>query len=122
MKKNLLKLLVIAILCAIITLFFCFCSIKYNSSFTSFTTTEQVINEVNEGIDSPGAGWYLLFAGGTAVAIDFAMAISIMIFTLIIPGFLLFMIVVSQSIARLIQIGTEKNGKTQQVRFLHISQ
>ena len=74
MKKNLLKLLVIAILCAIITLFFCFCSIKYNSSFTSFTTTEQVINEVNEGIDSPGAGWYLLFAGGTAVAIDFAMA------------------------------------------------
>lgn len=92
MKKNLLKLLVIAILCAIITLFFCFCSIKYNSSFTSFTTTEQVINEVNEGIDSPGAGWYLLFAGGTAVAIDFAMAISIMIFTLIIPGFLLFMI------------------------------
>lgn len=122
MKKNLLKLLVIAILCAIITLFFCFCSIKYNSSFTSFTTTEQVINEVNEGIDSPGAGWYLLFAGGTAVAIDFAMAISIMIFTLIIPGFLLFMIVVSPSIARLIQIGTEKNGKTQQVRFLHISQ
>ena len=83
MKKNLLKLLVIAILCAIITLFFCFCSIKYNSSFT---TTEQVINEVNEGIDSPGAGWYLLFAGGTAVAIDFAMAISIMIFTLIIPS------------------------------------
>ena len=122
MKKNLLKLLVIAILCAIITLFFCFCSIKYNSSFTSFTTTEQVINEVNEGIDSPGAGWYLLFAGGTAVAIDFAMAISIMIFTLIIPGFLLFMIVVSQSIARLIQIGTEKKWKTQQVRFLHISQ
>ena len=108
MKKNLLKLLVIAILCAIITLFFCFCSIKYNSSFT---TTEQVINEVNEGIDSPGAGWYLLFAGGTAVAIDFAMAISIMIFTLIIPGFLLFMIVVSQSIARLIQIGTEKKWK-----------
>lgn len=108
MKKNLLKLLVIAILCAIITLFFCFCSIKYNSSFT---TTEQVINEVNEGIDSPGAGWYLLFAGGTAVAIDFAMAISIMIFTLIIPGFLLFMIVVSQSIARLIQIGTEKKCK-----------
>ena len=108
MKKNLLKLLVIAILCAIITLFFCFCSIKYNSSFTSFTTIEQVINEIKECIDSPGAGWYLLFIGGTAVAIDFAMAISIMVFTLIIPGFLLFMIVVSQSIARLIQIGTEK--------------
>ena len=48
MKKNLLKLLVIAILCAIITLFFCFCSIKYNSSFTSFTTIEQVINEIKE--------------------------------------------------------------------------
>ena len=111
MKKNLLKLLVIAILCAIITLFFCFCSIKYNSSFTSFTTIEQVINEIKECSDSPGAGWYLLFIGGTAVAIDFAMAISIMVFTLIIPGFLLFMIVVSQSIARLIQIGTEKKCK-----------
>lgn len=111
MKKNLLKLLVIAILCAIITLFFCFCSIKYNSSFTSFTTIEQVINEIKECIDSPGASWYLLFIGGTAVAIDFAMAISIMVFTLIIPGFLLFMIVVSQSIARLIQIGTEKKCK-----------
>ena len=122
MKKNLLKLLVIAILCAIITLFFCFCSIKYNSSFTSFTTTEQVINEVNEGIDSPGAGWYLLFIGGTAVAIDFAMAISIMVFTLIIPGFLLFMIVVSQSIARLIQIGTEKKWKnTTSKVFTYIS-
>ena len=122
MKKNLLKLLVIAILCAIITLFFSFCSIKYNSSFTSFTTTEQVINEVNEGIDSPGAGWYLLFAGGTAVAIDFAMAISIMIFTLIIPGFLLFMIVVSQSIARFIQIGTEKKWKnTTSKVFTYIS-
>lgn len=119
MKKNLLKLLVIAILCAIITLFFCFCSIKYNSSFT---TTEQVINEVNEGIDSPGAGWYLLFTGRTAVAIDFAMAISIMIFTLIIPGFLLFMIVVSQSIARLIQIGTEKKWEnTTSKVFTYIS-
>ena len=119
MKKNLLKLLVIAILCAIITLFFCFCSIKYNSSFT---TTEQVINEVNEGIDSPGAGWYLLFTGRTAVAMDFAMAISIMIFTLIIPGFLLFMIVVSQSIARLIQIGTEKKWKnTTSKVFTYIS-
>lgn len=121
MKKILNKLLIISIICAIISFILCFFPARSNDF--DFTTTKGVINEVNEmGSDNPGAGWYLLFAGGTAVTIDFAMAISIMIFTLIIPGFLLFMIVVSQSIARLIQIGTEKKWKnTTSKVFTYIS-
>lgn len=121
MKKILNKLLIISIICAIISFILCFFSARSNDF--DFTTTKGVINEVNEmGSDNPGAGWYLLFAGGTAATIDFAMAISIMIFTLIIPGFLLFMIVVSQSIARLIQIGTEKKWKnTTSKVFTYIS-
>lgn len=109
MKKSLLKLLIITILCAITTFLLCYCSYKY--SFISFPTTKQVINSVNESSNSSGAGWYLLFAGGTAVTLDFLMDLSIMIFTIILPGVLLFIMIASQGIARLIQIGTEKKWK-----------
>ncbi len=112
MKKSYTKLLIITIVCAIAILVLCILAIKYNNTYQPFAATEQVINEVKEaGSDTPGAGEYLLIAGGTSLAVDFATVLAITIFTIAIPGFLMFIILISQLIARLVQIGEEKKGK-----------
>lgn len=111
MKRNFTKLLIISIICAIITIFFCFISIKY-IDYHPFSTTEGVINEViQKGSGYPGAGWYLLFAGGTALFIDFGFMLTCLAFVILIPAFIWFLVIVLQGIARLMQIGIEKKWK-----------
>ena len=110
MKKIYNKLLIISIICAIISFALCFFS-TINSGF-DFTTTKGVVNDVNEmGSDNPGAGWYLLIAGGTAAMAEFAAGIAKLIIVILIPSLMLFIIMISQCIARLVQIGEEKKWK-----------
>lgn len=106
MKKSYTKLLIIAIICLILTYVFFSLVMKIE-----FTYTEQVGEQLNEmGTDNPGAGWFLLFGGGTALAADFLTALAYVII-LGIPLLILFFISISQIIARLVQIGEEKKGK-----------
>lgn len=121
MKKTFTKLLIISIICAIISFTLCLFSVKSNSF--NFSTTNQVVDEVKEaGSDNPGAGWYLLLAGGTAAMADIAIGFAMIFLVLLIPGFMLFIIVISQGISRLVQIGEEKNWKnTTSKVFTYIS-
>lgn len=110
MKKIYNKLLIISIICAIISFILCFFSAISNDF--EFTTTKGVVNEVNEmGSDNPGAGWYLLIGGGTAAMVDIAAGIANLIIIILIPSFMLFLIMISQCIARLVQIGQQKKWK-----------
>ena len=110
MKKSFTKLLVISMICAILSFALCIFSIKTNNF--NFSTTKEVVNDVNEmGSDNPGAGWYFLWAGGTAAMVDMAIGFAYLFLIILIPGFMLFIIIVSQCIARLVQIGEEKNWK-----------
>ena len=94
MKKSLLKLLVIAILCAIITVIFCICSI-YNMGNAQSSTMGQIIDEVVD-TNSPLAGWQLLFGVGIGSMADVGIALAMGFLVIIIPGFLLLMIAILQ--------------------------
>lgn len=110
MKKIFNKLLIITMVCAIISYILCFSS-AINNDF-DFTNTKGVVNEVNEmGSDNPGAGWYLLMAGGTAAILDVTAGIANLIIIILIPSFMLFVIMISQCVARLVQIGEQKKWK-----------
>lgn len=121
MKKTFTKLLIISIICAIISFVLCMFSVKSNSF--NFSTTNQVVDEVKEaGSDNPGAGWYLLLAGGTAAMADIAIGFATIFLIILIPGFMLFFIVISQGISRLVQIGEDKKWKnTTSKVFTYIS-
>lgn len=106
MKKSYTKLLIISGLCLIGT--FALCSLAMQ---IEFTYTERVGQELNEmGTGNPSSGWYMLIGGGTAVLADFA-KVLVYVIILGIPILTLFIILVSQIIARLVQIGEEKKGK-----------
>lgn len=106
MKKSYTKLLIIAVICLIVTCVFSSLAIEVD-----FNYTKQVGEEVNKmGIDNPASGWYLIIGGGTALLADFTILL-VYIMILGIPILTLFIIVISQLIARLVQIGEEKKGK-----------
>jgi len=68
-------------------------------------------NVNNAGEGNPGAGWYLLIVGGIGLGADLAMGFILIFILIFIPFFMNIFIVVSQGIARLFQIGLEKNWK-----------
>ena len=106
MKKSYTKLLIIAIICLIGTCIFSSLAMQ-----VEFSYTKQVGEEFNQmGTDNPGSGWYLLIGGGTALLADLAIALAY-IMILGIPVLILFFILISQLIARLVQIGEEKKWK-----------
>lgn len=108
MKKNFSKLLIIAFLCLIITVFFCIFSI-YNMDNTQNPKTGQMVEKVDT--DSPAAGYAVLAGLGIGTMSDIGSAIIIFTTVLLIPSFLLLIIVILQMIARLMQIGIEKHWK-----------
>lgn len=110
MKKVYTRLLLISIICAIISLLLCFISIKTENF--DFSLTESVVDEVNEmESDNPGGGWYFLFAGGSAMMLDFAIGFFAIFFVFFVPAILYFIIVLSQIISRIVQIGENKKWK-----------
>lgn len=109
MKKIFSKLLIIAILCTIITLTLCVCSV-YDMGNAQNSVTEEIIGEVVDN-NSPASSWLLFWGLGIGAMADIGSALVIGFLVLIIPGFLLLMIVILQSIARLIQVGAEKHWK-----------
>lgn len=121
MKKIYTKLLIISIICAVISFgIFVFSSM---SNDLEFSGTQEVVNEVNEmGTDNPGAGWYLLIAGGTVGMVEIVAGIAILIIVIVIPSMMSLGIVISQCIARLVQIGQQKRWKdTTSKVFTYIS-
>lgn len=110
MKKIYNKLLIVAIICGVLSAILC-CLSAMNYKF-DFPATNNVVNEtINLGSDNPGSGWYLLFAGGAGLAVDFAGAVATLLLILLIPCSILLAIIISQGIARLVQIGMQKRWK-----------
>ena len=105
MKKSYTKLLIIAIICLLATYLLSILSIRF-----IFVFTEEVKETVEQMNGAPGTGEYLIFGGGIAIVSDIALAFAHAIM-LGIAFFMLFLIIVSQSIARLVQIGNEKKWK-----------
>lgn len=92
-------------------------------SYNIFENGNSYINEViGSETDNPGAGWYLLFAGGTSTLVDIASEIVVLIIILIISSIILLLITISQFIARLSQIGNEKKWKNSTSKiFIYIT-
>ena len=88
-----------------------FSAISEDTSY--FAQTKKVSEEVEKMKDNnfPGGGEYLLIGGGSAVFIDFMYFAMSMIFVIVVPCGILFVIIILQFIARLVQIGIEKKGK-----------
>lgn len=111
MKRNFTKLLIISIICAIITFVCCYFSGKY-MDYKFFSITEGIVNDVNQmGSDNPGAGWYLLIFGGGSLITEFGIVLLYFIFVIVIPALILSLVILLQVIARLFQIGNEKEWK-----------
>lgn len=116
MKKISTKLFIIAVICLIIYRIFIFLSI----SEIEFPATEQFKEEYNElKQDDPGRGWFLLIGGGMALFTDAALGI-IYVTIFLIPNFILIAIAILQLVARLIQIGQQKNWKDTTSKVLTI--
>lgn len=105
MKKSLTKLLIIGIICLVVTYLLSILSTKINFVFTN--EVQQTVEEMN-GV--PGSGAYLIFGGAMAITADLALAFAHAIM-LGIAFFMLFIIIILQIIARLVQIGDEKKWK-----------
>ena len=103
MKKNLTKLAIISIVCGIVLIMLCYFSIKYTPSFGQ--VYDEVVNEL--GSDS-GVGELI----GLPISAVTEMGIVIVYgFILLIPSAMIFIIILLQIIARLMQLGNEKNWK-----------
>lgn len=110
MKKFFTKLLVVSIICSIIIFILCFIA-TFTTNF-DFLATKKVVDEVNKaGGNTPGIGEYLLIMGGFALMLDVSAGVLLLFITLINPSFILIAIILSQSISRLFQIGSEKKWK-----------
>ena len=111
MKKSLNYLLILSVICLALTSVLCFSSIIF-SDFNLFPVSSEVVENVNNaGEGNPGAGWYLLIVGGIGLGADLAMGFILIFILLFIPFFMNIFIIASQGIARLFQIGLEKNWK-----------
>lgn len=111
MKKSLNYLLIISIICLALTTVLCFSSIIFNE-FNLFPFTSEVAENFNNaGSDNPGAGWYLLFAGGIALLGDFAIGLVLVFSLIFVPFIMNAFVLIIQCVARLFQIGVEKNWK-----------
>ena len=103
MKKSLTKLAIISIVCGIVLIMLCYFSIKYKPSFGQ--VYDEVVNEL--GSDSGVVGLI-----GLPISAVTEMGIVIVFgFILLIPSAMIFIIILLQIIARLMQIGNEKNWK-----------
>lgn len=113
MKKFYTKLLVVSIICTIFVFMLCLITLFINGF--DFLATEQAVDELNRSVNDTDGGEYLLYfliKGGFSFMLDFTVGITYLFITLIIPSFILLAIILSQIIARLFQISTEKKWKT----------
>ena len=118
MKTITTKLLILTIICTILSLLLCFFSLMYHQS--GFGLTKKVANQVEESRQegTPGTGEYLVLAGGAAVIADVATAIMYVTILLVVPSFILFIMLILQLIARLLQIGERQAKKENASRVL----
>lgn len=112
MKKILNKILIISIICGVLSGVICWIAMTKDYKY-DFKATKKVEEEVEmmKGSEFPGTGEYALIGGSTAAFLDFMCLLGALFFGLLIPGFILLLIIILQSVARLIQIGKEKNYK-----------
>ncbi len=110
MKKSLIKLAIISIICGIISIMICYFSIKYAPSFG------QVYDEVVNELESDSGVGELI---GLPISAVTEMGIIIVYgFILLIPSAILFIITILQIIVGLIQIGNEKSWKNTTSKIL----
>ena len=122
MKKIYLRLLIAAVLCAIVSMLLLYLTIHY-TSIEPFSTTRHVVNEtIGSGDTNPGAGEYFLIAGGLSLLADFSILFYLIILFFLIPGFIFLVIVISQLVAFLFQLGDAKEWKNKTSKvFTYIS-
>ncbi len=107
MKKILTRLLILIFICTIATIIFGYFSIH---DF-SYDTSSSVMTEVENAKETPGIGWYFLFAGGSALTIDFFnLLVEFFLFFLIPVGGLMFILIL-QCAARVFQTGVMRTWK-----------
>ncbi len=112
MKKNLTKLTIISIVCGIVSIMLCYFTIKYISSPSFEESYEEVVNEIG---DDSGVGKLI----GIPIAGVAKLGIVILgVFILLIPSAIIFIIILLQIIARLMQIGNEKKWKNTTSKIL----
>ena len=109
MKKSLNFLLVLSVICFGLTLILNVCSITFNEF--DFKITNGIIESVNDSKGTPGSGEYFLIFGTLGILADLGLAFVILFLILGIPFFINGGIMLLQGIARIFQIGIEKNWK-----------
>lgn len=107
MKKILTRLLILIFICMLATVVLSYFSIH---DF-SYDTSSSVMSEVEKGKETPGIGWYFLFAGGSALMVDFFGLLVEFFVVFLIPSGCLILILILQCIAWLAQIGVKRKWK-----------
>lgn len=119
MKRKYTYLLIASIVCAILTVLLCYITLKYCMKIEPFGTTNKVYNEVQQaGSNTPGAGEYLLIAGGVSLIADFAALFLLFCFIMLLPACMAAIISILQIVCRLIQIGEEKKWKNKTAKIM----
>ena len=109
MKKSLNSLLVWSIIFMVITVILGFFAMRFDGF--NFPFLSKVSETFNGMENNPGSGWYLIFAGGAALLSDLALGFLLVWYVIFVPFLLNLLITSLQGIARLFQIGVEKNWK-----------
>jgi len=123
MKKTITRILIVSIICTILTAILCILACKYNRIiYPGFKLSKEVVNGVNQMDGGPGAGEYLLIVGSVTLVADTLGNVGIVllygIIGIVIPFVILFLILVFNCIARLVQIGAEKKSKNKSSKTL----
>lgn len=109
MRKHFLRLLVISVLSAILSFVLCLTSLY---TYESESRTEKLLDEIqaeDEIDDVEGYGY--IMEGTVSVLADIGEAIAIFIMLILIPGVGVLLIVLTQIISGVMQIGTQKPWK-----------
>ncbi|MBQ7137049.1 MAG: hypothetical protein IJO43_03650 [Bacilli bacterium] len=109
MKKRLNFLLILSIIFLVVTIVLGFLAIRFDGfNFPFLSKMSETFNNME---NDPGAGWYLIFAGGAAILGDLALGLLLVWYIIFVPFIMNLLIIILQGIARLFQIGVEKDWK-----------
>ena len=114
MKRIFNKLLVISLVCSILSVLLCIISIGNFDSYTLDAIDEMQSNNNTDDV----SGYANLMKVSLSMFLDVGGILGYFIFVVLIPGLILFVIVILQAFARLFQIGNEKKWKNIVSRIL----
>jgi len=109
MKKVFIRLFIISVISMILSGAFCVASIM---TYDAQSRTEKLLNEIQENDNiSDVEGYAYIVEGAGSVLADLGEAIAQMIFIILIPGSILFLLMIVQIISMIMQIGKQSQRK-----------